>query len=275
MSPLTAFEPRGKQALDVDHRPQGTYRFSDVDEQQLHLAQIIDRDFRAQNLFRLVKRHLLTGSILDVGCGTGALVASLLQEELDATGIDISDQSVATAKRYLLGRGLDPERVQRRDLDELVRANQQFDNVVSLDCLEHIDDDQKFFDQMVHLLKPRARLILSVPALGSLYGEKDRKIGHFRRYERSMLLDLASRHPLTVHRLRFWNGLGVVPTYVTQRLLHRAVDESFRYGPSTRSGTLKRWLLFQWFRWVENTVAPPLGLTLLLIATRDDGPASS
>jgi hypothetical protein len=68
--------------------------------------------------------------------------------------------------------------------------------------------------------------------------------------------------------VRYWNALGVAPTFISNRVLKRLIDESFRYGKPTLSKRVLRAGLSAWFRFVENPSRPPLGLTLFMSATR-------
>jgi glycosyltransferase involved in cell wall biosynthesis/ubiquinone/menaquinone biosynthesis C-methylase UbiE len=72
------------------------------------------------------------GSVLDVGCGMGLLVATLLRRGVDAYGSDVSSVAAASAARRT------PDRVSVADLRRLPFADDAFDTLVSTDCLEHI-----------------------------------------------------------------------------------------------------------------------------------------
>jgi SAM-dependent methyltransferase len=244
---------------------------TDLEQQQADLAGVQLSDFRAANLFAWVASRIpVGGRVLDVGCGAGGLVAYLLEAGFDARGIDTSEATVRAARGFLSSRGLDPERINVGFTSDLIDAGEQTDTVVCMDCLEHVEDDQTLFDELVSLTRPGGTLIVTVPALMSLYGERDERIGHYRRYERDELAALVEGAPLSVHELRFWNVLGVGPTYITQKVLGRNVDEGFRYGkPSLRKRMMRR-LLHTWFRQVENRFAGPVGMSLLLHATRHE-----
>jgi SAM-dependent methyltransferase len=75
-------------------------------------------------------------TLLDLGCGAGML-ALLKRKGVAVTGVDLSDECVAAAKR----NGYD-ETV-RCALDALPFDNASFDYVVSLDVLGHIPAEQK------------------------------------------------------------------------------------------------------------------------------------
>ncbi len=242
---------------------------SDLEKQQADLAAVQLSDFRSANLFRWVTERIPNHhTVLDVGCGAGGLVAYLLESGLSANGIDISEATVKAARDFLESRGHSRDSIQIGHTEDLVAAGHYADTVVSMDCLEHVDDDQSLFDELVALTRPGGTLIITVPALMGLYGERDDRIGHYRRYEKADLEALIRGAPLVVHELRFWNFLGVAPTFLSQVLTGNNVDEGFRYGPASLRQRALRRALHTWFRRVENRISPPLGMSLLLHATR-------
>ncbi len=74
--------------------------------------------------------------VLDVGCGAGML-ALLKRKGITLTGVDLSDECVAAARR----NGYDD--TVRADLHALPFADASFDYVVSLDVIGHIPAEQK------------------------------------------------------------------------------------------------------------------------------------
>jgi hypothetical protein len=139
-----------------------------------------------------------------------------------------------------------------------------------MDCLEHQEDDRAMFAGLLDVLRPGGRLLVTVPAVPGLFSERDRIVGHYRRYTRERLLDLCRSQPLRVDDLRYWNLLGVPPTFLHARVLGRAINEDFRYGHPSLAARVLRRALSLWFSRVENSVRPPIGLTLVLVATRLD-----
>ena len=70
--------------------------------------------------------------VLDVGCGTGALLRELLDHGVDARGIDVSSLAVAHGNLHI------PGRISCASILSLPFADQSFDTVLSIDCLEHL-----------------------------------------------------------------------------------------------------------------------------------------
>lgn len=77
----------------------------------------------------------------------------------------------------------------------------QFDTIVYIDVLEHIEDDKAELEVAAARLKPGGRVIVLSPAHQALFTPFDAAIGHFRRYNRSMLSGLT---PLALHLEKIW-----------------------------------------------------------------------
>lgn len=151
-------------------------------------------------LTRLIHRVLPPSKsilVMDVGCGTGANVASL-NAQYSCVGVDISEHAIMLARRrfpkvpFICG-----------DAREVLRhQDEKTMLLLLLDVLEHIQDDQKFFLEIVGLMKSGDYLLVTVPASMALWSPQDENHGHYRRYDANSLAQL-------------WNGLGVKPILVT------------------------------------------------------------
>jgi cyclopropane fatty-acyl-phospholipid synthase-like methyltransferase len=64
---------------------------------------------------------------------------------------------------------------------------QEFDSILYIDVIEHIEDDKAELETAASLLKKGGRLFVIVPAHQSLYSPFDQHIGHYRRYSRKTL----------------------------------------------------------------------------------------
>ncbi len=72
------------------------------------------------------------GSFLDIGCGMGLLVRTLLNEGIDARGIDVAPRPIEKANQ------LAPGRFQIGSILSLPFPDQSFETVITTDCLEHL-----------------------------------------------------------------------------------------------------------------------------------------
>ena len=118
-------------------------------------------DFYYRFLKSLVSRWVQSASpraVLDVGCGTGQLLAYLNPDK--GLGIDVSPAMVTEAARRFGDRKNLEFRVWRA---EEAGDLGQFEAVFSADVLEHVSDWRATVQSMVEALAPRGRLVLTTP----------------------------------------------------------------------------------------------------------------
>jgi SAM-dependent methyltransferase len=204
-------------------------------------------------------------SVLDIGCGVGVLSAALLEKRCAVRSQDVSRELLDLCERYLARKGL-RGMILQGGVTEIVPEG-QFDRVVALDVLEHIEDDRAALIKLRGCLKKDGLLILAIPALSCLYGPKDEQIGHYRRYDRDHLIGLLEESGFQIERVRYWNAIGVIPVWITSRVTGKRLNEDFRYQRrSIVQKTLNSGLRL-WFTSIENRVRFPLGLTLIVTAS--------
>jgi SAM-dependent methyltransferase len=98
-------------------------------------------------------RHLQAGTVLDIGCGSGALL-SLLPEQFSRYGIEISFEAGAMAAASgvaLVGS----------HLAGLNGLEQTFDAIVASDVLEHFPNPGVFIESVMRRLRPGGPFVLS------------------------------------------------------------------------------------------------------------------
>jgi 2-polyprenyl-3-methyl-5-hydroxy-6-metoxy-1,4-benzoquinol methylase len=81
--------------------------------------------------------------------------------------------------------------------------------IVMHDVLEHIEDDASAAASLRSIVADDGVVILSVPALMSLYGLHDEQLGHYRRYTARSLRAVLEPH-FVVRRLQ-WYGMASIP----------------------------------------------------------------
>jgi len=81
------------------------------------------------------------------------------------------------------------------------------DVVLALDVLEHLDDDAAGLREAFRLLKPGGLLVITVPAMPSLWGQQDVISHHRRRYTEASLYQTFARSGLPPPKVTFFNTL--------------------------------------------------------------------
>ena len=152
--------------------------------------------------------------ILDVGCGTGGVLAHL-GAHAETVGVDRSVQAL----RHSARRGV--QSVACADMDRLPFAPGRFDLILMLDVLEHFEDDTAVVAGARALLRPGGALLVSVPAFQALFSEHDRAVQHVRRYSAARLRQVLEAGGFTVRRLTYTNVAALPPAALVRGLLPR------------------------------------------------------
>ncbi|MFN0088229.1 MAG: class I SAM-dependent methyltransferase [Blastocatellia bacterium] len=197
--------------------------------------------------------------ILEVGSGTGNITQFLRGGGRHVTATDV----VPGYRNHLEKLFADESNVRIGSFDLMAPApaayGEAFDTVVCLNVLEHIENDQFALEQMRDVLEPGGKLALLVPAHRLLFGEFDRAVGHYRRYQRRELTEKLSRAGFVVRERKFFSMLAALPWLINGRLLKRD------YLPSGQANLANK--LVPLLK-LERLIGPPCGLSLIAIAEK-------
>jgi SAM-dependent methyltransferase len=107
-----------------------------------------------EQIERIMRFHVPPGaSVLEIGCGTGDLLAALAPSR--GVGVDISPKAVEIARAKHPTLTFDA-----CDAEELP-ASEPFDYVILSDVIGYLDDVQRVFERMNHACGRRTRVILT------------------------------------------------------------------------------------------------------------------
>lgn len=119
---------------------------------------------RFERELRLFRRHCTSGSVLDVGCSSGAFLWQLNRQFPGAYEILGTDVSGAPLD-YAESRGVP---VARGDFLADSFSGKQFDAVTLWAVLEHLAEPRRFIEKTASLLKPNGFCFALVPNMKSL-----------------------------------------------------------------------------------------------------------
>ncbi len=106
------------------------------------------------------------GKVLDIGCGVGQVVARLVEDGFEAHGVDVSEPSIARARKFC-------ERCQVYDGQRLPYPDRHFDSAGALNVLEHVEHPEAFIEEMVRVVAPGGKVVLSSPNFFRVAGFRD------------------------------------------------------------------------------------------------------
>jgi len=151
--------------------------------------------------------------ILECGCGTGGNLYLL-----GSHGEVVAFEPNADAREFARGKGTGTDVLFGELPGRPDGLAGDFDLVVALDVLEHIQDDRGAFDSMLELVRPGGLLLVTVPAIKRLWGQHDYRLPHVRRYDRRDLLNLVPPDRANVVFVGSFNLL-LLPIAVAFRVL--------------------------------------------------------
>jgi SAM-dependent methyltransferase len=95
-----------------------------------------------------------------------------------------------------------------------------FDVVGAFDVIEHCEPESQAMQELVRVLVPGGRLLISVPAYQWAWSDHDVLAGHYRRYTKPRLLRAARASGLDVVRATYAFG-SVFPFFAAERAVRR------------------------------------------------------
>jgi len=207
----------------------------------------------------LVRPHL-GRSAMEIGAGMGHFSAELAKLGLDRLVLADTEQYALEGlrKRYA---DRDDIEVAELELPGPVNVGAPLDSIVAMNVIEHIDDDVTAMRDLSAALVPGGRLVIWVPGYPQLYGEFDRKVGHFRRHTPDTMREHVERAGLQVRLCKPVNLLGGISWYLAVR----------RGGVGYPKPALV-WafdnVAIPVTRLLERAVRPPFGQTVFCVAVK-------
>jgi SAM-dependent methyltransferase len=158
-------------------------RERNVSHNKRHPWETVRANFFASKITSLIGNTAV--SVLDLGSGDCWFAEQLLPKlpngsQITCCDINFTDADIAASN----GKSI----LRTREIPA-----QQFDLIIMLDVIEHIEHETNFLHENVHPhLKPNGTILISVPAHPSLFTTHDTFLGHYRRYTRKHLLHVAN-----------------------------------------------------------------------------------
>lgn len=202
--------------------------------------------------------------VLEVGCGTGGLIAHLSGKHPGwrVSGVEPSEAATKVAAQ----RGCD---VCVGTFEALAEPDSSVDLLFALDVLEHCQDDSVAAREAARVLAPDGVFVLTVPALPSLWSQHDVDNAHFRRYTRSRLLEPLAVAGLMIERITYFNSL-LLPAAYASRWIARATGSRKALGvgmpPRLVNEAMKA--VFSLETALLRVTDLPVGMSLLAVARR-------
>lgn len=188
------------------------------DKRQWQLI-LFNKSIKKKEKLELINRNIppikQEDKILDLGCAKGTISYFLRQKGGKWISADLDWENLKATKELV------DENVLQIDALNLPFKEESLDGIVSLDFLEHIQDDERCFSEIIKLLKPDGWLLLSVPRISNglilnrikkYIGLKPSVYGHLREgYADGEILNMVKSENIKVEMIttysRFFSEL--------------------------------------------------------------------
>lgn len=202
-------------------------------------------------------------TILDAGCGTGALLKLIenTNPESKLFGIDLSTICCSIAQnkskaQILVG-----------SIEKLPFPDNKFDIVICLDVLEYFSDPRTAISELVRVLKKDGTLVINVPAFNWLYSYHDIAVGQQRRFNKGELNGLLTRKDLKIKFQTYWNFFLFPIMILKRKLTRNSTQSDVSEMPSFLNTLFKRILNIE-INFINRKISFPFGGSLLTIITK-------
>jgi len=180
-----------------------------VKQEDIHALESIEKLHNYNSyVFNKIFKKGLNKNTLDFGCGYGTLIDYLRRNfNLEIIGFEINPDAIEklNTKKINLINSLDEN-------------NERFDQVVSLNVLEHIENDQKTIEDINHLLKDNGMLVLYLPHSMKIWTELDELVGHYRRYTKKDLFTKLENANFEIQSWEYVDFIGWMALFVSKLL---------------------------------------------------------
>ena len=234
-----------------------------MDSHTGHLGKDLEAMSFAENYHHWILAEFLPflGNVVaEVGAGTGNFSQLLAATRINRlVAIEPSDGLYRSLLKAV-GHLDNVQTVRGFFADHQERFKQQFDTVLYVNVLEHIEDDLGELQLVHESLQENGNLCVFVPALSWLYSDIDKEVGHFRRYHKAPLVSLVESAGFEVVEVKYFDLLGIIPWYVAYVLMKKDIT----------GGDVAVYdkIIVPVMRWIEKRVTPPIGKNLLVVGRK-------
>ena len=138
-----------------------------------------------------------TENILDFGAGYGLITEKFKKKGYKISAVEINK----TALEKLNDKNIDSYNL-------IEKVPKSINCIISLNVLEHIEDDDKYIKKFYNHLPQDGKLILYLPSSNLIWTELDDMVNHKRRYSKSGVVELLNSNSFEIEKIFFVDFIG-------------------------------------------------------------------
>lgn len=197
--------------------------------------------------------------VLDIGCGSGATLEAVVDICDEVTGVEIDPLAVPESAVLR-------DRIRVGDLAEQAFDAGEFDAVLLMDVIEHVEDSVDLLTESSRVLAPGGLMFVTVPAFNFLWSEHDVINHHFRRYTKRALAAELAAAGLVIDRNSYFFASLVIPKLVTKYLPVSEAEVGSTSGILHR--TMTRLISVEYRLWERAPSVLAFGTSVIAVARK-------
>ncbi|MDR2105775.1 MAG: class I SAM-dependent methyltransferase [Deferribacteraceae bacterium] len=210
-------------------------------------------------------KDFIGASIFDVGIGIGAMTDFYIRNANFVFGVDIFDTQLEMVRQRFRSFNFVAEKMDIEKDDIVGLKSNNFDTIIMVNVLEHIEYDLSTLEKLKDILTDGGRMIIFVPAIPFLFNGFDKASGHYRRYKKKMLKNIAAALGMRVLKCRYFNFFGIFPYF-----LKGLNTKGNTFSGALNKGDSKLYNLGAiLLAPLERVIPPPLGLSCYIIMQKE------
>ena len=186
--------------------------------------------FRRQKIDKLILMNVkfIKGEVLDIG-GTNSTKEILNSILLNKINIKILNKN----KKYK------PDILS--DFDYYNNFKKKYDTILSFELIEYLEHPKEFFNKVYKLLKPKGYMILSIPFLNPIHGDK---LDNYR-ITKKKLIEITKKEKFQIIKFQNVGSVGTV--------INDIIRASCGYASKSKKRKISILLLFI-FKWLFKLI---------------------
>ena len=176
-----------------------------------------DANFHINYCLSFINKFI-KGNVIEIGAGCGSFTKNYYRSEIKNIVLTEKDQLNLKNLHNKFKKNLN---IKISDLS-IDKIDEKFDTILYLHVLEHIKEDIKELENAKEKLNNDGHLVIMVPAHQKIYGNLDKAVGHFRRYEKDFFKD--NLLDLKLINLKYLDSMGYI-LYFLNKIFFR--NETF------------------------------------------------
>ena len=168
-----------------------------------------DANFHINYCLSFIKKYI-KGNILEIGAGCGSFTKNYYKSNFKNIFLTEKDEKniFDLQKKFKKNSNI---KISNLSVENI---NGKFDTILYLHVLEHIKDDVQEIGNAKKKLNEGGYLVIMVPAHQKIFGNLDKAVGHFRRYEKNFFK--TNLLQLKLINLKYLDSMGYLLYYLNK-----------------------------------------------------------